>query len=125
MSSAFPIYRPPVAPVNDLPRWTPLRVGIIAFFIVNLLDITMTLLLLETGAFHEANPLANYFLLRWGGLGMAAFKLFFVAVNLAIIQVVASRQVRTAEAILAFGFVVIGGVVAYSSYLLYSFLSIH
>ena len=91
------------------------------FVIVNVMDVIMTHLLLRTGAFYESNPLANYILNGWGMLGMTAFKLALVAMVLLIVNIVAIWQVNTSRNVLNFGSLIVGGVVAYSTYLMLAF----
>ena len=88
------------------------------FVIVSVLDVIMTCLLLHTGAFYEANPIANYFLTGWGMIGMTAFKLVAVGFVLTVVNIVAFLRMQAARRLLYFGSTVMGLVVAYSLYLM-------
>jgi hypothetical protein len=91
------------------------------FVAANLLDVVMTLLLLETGAFCESNPIADFFLEGWGILGMAGYKLVLVGLVLLIANVVAIWRIETSRKLLNFGSLTIGAVVTYSMILLLNF----
>ncbi|GAB5402566.1 MAG: hypothetical protein Aurels2KO_07970 [Aureliella sp.] len=95
----------------------PLQNETTYFILVNVLDIFMTYLLLNLGAV-EANPIANYFIGRWGFAGMIVFKLVIVAAVCVISQVVATRNMRYARGLLWIGIAVVGCVVVYSLRLL-------
>ena len=88
------------------------------FVLVNLMDIVMTSLLLNTGQFTESNPIANFVLDHWGFAGMTAFKLIVVAMVMLIANVIAIRRIRTSRRLLHFGTIAVGGVVAYSGVLM-------
>ena len=92
------------------------------FVVINLMDIVMTILLLNTGSFYESNPLANFFLERWGFVGMIGFKLVLIGFVLLISNVVAIWRFNTARNLLYFGSVTVGAVVTYSVYLMSTFL---
>ncbi len=83
------------------------------FVLANVLDVFMTYLLLTRGAI-EANPFANYVLERWGFHAMVWFKLIMVALVCIIAQLIATRRLGTARALLIFGTIIVGGVVIYS-----------
>jgi hypothetical protein len=91
------------------------------FVLVNLMDVVMTYLLLNTGSFYESNPIANFILDGWGMAGMTAFKLVTIGIVLAIANIVAVWRVETSRKLLYFGTAIVGTVVAYSSYLLLNF----
>lgn len=95
----------------------PLQNETTYFILVNVLDIFMTYLLLNLGAV-EANPIAAYFIGRWGFAGMIVFKLAIVAAVCVISQVVATRNMRYARGLLWIGIAVVGCVVIYSLRLL-------
>ena len=88
------------------------------FVLVNLMDIAMTSLLLNTGQFIESNPIANYVLNEWGFAGVIAFKLIVVSMVMLIANIIAMRRIRTSRRLLHFGTLVVGGVVTYSSVLM-------
>lgn len=91
------------------------------FVLVNLMDVVMTFLLLNTGAFYESNPLADHILDGWGMVGMAVFKLALVGFVLLIANVVAIWRVETSRYLLYFGTFMVGAVVTYSVYLMMTF----
>ena len=88
------------------------------FVAVNLMDIVMTSLLLNTGQFFETNPIANYVLNEWGFAGVTAFKLIVVALVMLIANIIAIKRIRTSRRLLHFGTAIVGSVVAYSSVLM-------
>ena len=88
------------------------------FILANVLDIFLTYLLLVGGGHDEGNPVARYFLDRWGLKGMFLYKLSAVAVVCVIAQVVARASVSTARKLLVGLTIVVGAVVAYSAVLL-------
>lgn len=88
------------------------------FVLVNVMDIVMTSLLLNTGQFIESNPIANYVLSEWGFAGVTAFKLIVVSMVMLIANIIAVRRIRTSRRLLHFGTLVVGGVVAYSGVLM-------
>ena len=96
----------------------PLQTETNFFILVNVLDVFMTYILLVNGAM-EANPLANYVLLRWGFGGLIGFKLFIVAAVCIIAQLVATRRLGTARFLLIFGSLIVSAVVIYSVRLYY------
>lgn len=95
----------------------PLQNETTYFILVNVLDIFMTYLLLNLGAV-EANPIAAFFIDRWGFAGMIIFKLAIVAAVCVVSQVVATRNMRYARGLLWAGIIIVGGVVIYSLRLL-------
>ena len=76
----------------------------------------MTYILLTFGAI-EANPIANFFLFRFGFNGMIFFKLAITAGVCVIAQVIAVDSTAKAKGLLAVGTLLVGLVVAYSAYL--------
>jgi hypothetical protein len=99
-----------------LTRKLPLQDQTNVFILVNVLDVFMTYTLLRFGAV-EANPLANYFLARFGFNGMIAFKLVITAGVCVIAQIIAIQSIEKAKNLLALGTVLVALVVAYSVYL--------
>lgn len=95
----------------------PLQNETTYFILVNVLDIFMTYLLLNLGA-AEANPIAAFFIDRWGFAGMIIFKLVIVAAVCVVSQVVATRNMRYARGLLWAGIIIVGCVVIYSLRLL-------
>lgn len=88
------------------------------FVIVNLMDIVMTSLLLNTGQFIETNPIANFVLAEWGFAGVTVFKLSVVAMVMLIANIIAVSRIRTSRMLLHFGTLIVGGVVTYSCVLM-------
>lgn len=99
-----------------LTRNLPLQDETTFFILVNVLDIFMTYVLLCFGAI-EANPIANFFLHRFGFNGMIFFKLAITAGVCVIAQVIAVQSVAKAKGLLTLGTFLVGLVVAYSVYL--------
>ncbi len=99
-----------------LTRKLPLQDETTVFILVNVLDIFMTYILLRFGAI-EANPIANFFLHRFGFNGMIFFKLAITAGVCVIAQVIAAESIAKAKGLLAVGTLLVGLVVAYSTYL--------
>ena len=91
------------------------------FVVINLMDVVMTFLLLNSGSFYESNPIADFVLQRWGIVGMTLFKLSVVGVVLTIANLVAIWRLETSRNLLRFGSLLVGSVVAYSVFLLMRF----
>lgn len=105
--------------VNEITSWRGLlEFEKTLFVLVNLMDIVMTSLLLNTGQFIESNPIANYVLDQWGFAGVTAFKLIVVAGVMLIANVIAIRRVRTSRRLLYFGTAAVSCVVTYSCVLM-------
>jgi hypothetical protein len=90
----------------------PLETAIYLF--ANLMDLVMTVLLLNTGMFYESNPMADFVLDHWGWEGMVNYKFSLVAVVVFLSQVIAAKRLRTARRLLLFATLVVSGVVVYS-----------
>lgn len=102
----------------------PLEAETSMFILVNVIDFLMTYLLLISGLFRESNPVADYFLNRWGPVkGLLYFKMSMVAFVCVISQVIATQHLEQARWVLRIGIVVVSGVVVYSlvMYLKHSF----
>lgn len=104
-----------------LTRKLPLEHETTLFVLVNVLDFFMTYLMLthqfEDGRryFIESNPVAAFFLYRWGPLkGMLAFKLTIVTVVCIVAQLIATRRLKMARWLLNLGTAVAAVVVLYS-----------
>jgi Domain of unknown function (DUF5658) len=87
------------------------------FLLVSALDVFMTFILLYEGQFEESNPIARYFLDRWGLAGMIYFKFALAAIVCCISQIVARKKPHLARFVLQFGTVVVACVVLYSLWL--------
>src|SRR4051794_13958293 len=92
-----------------------LRAGAAVFFALSLADLAVTYALLRAspGEFHEGNPVARWWLDRWGWAGLACFKAVVVLLVLATAGAVARRRRRAATGILAFACGATALVVAY------------
>jgi hypothetical protein len=92
------------------------------FLLASLFDAFMTWLLLthESGSFCESNPLALFFLNRFGFAGMLVFKTLLVSVVMVNYAIISKRRADVARRLMSFGTVVVNGVVLYSVFLLYS-----
>ena len=88
------------------------------FILVSVLDILLTYLLLSRGDHRESNPIADFFISRWGTNGMVAFKFLLVAFVTVVAQVIATKSLNKARWVLNFGIVVVACVVVYSLTLL-------
>ena len=66
----------------------------------------------------EANPIANFFLDRWGFSGMIAFKMAIVAFVCVLSQIIAKSNLQRARMLLWLGIIIVGSVVVYSVRLL-------
>lgn len=96
----------------------PLQNETTAFILVNVLDIFMTYVLIRLGGV-EANPVARFFLDRWGFNGIIWFKLAMVAFVAVLAQIIARRKPRAAQRLLLFGTLIVGAVVCYSVFLFF------
>ena len=94
----------------------PLQTETTAFIFVNCLDIFLTYIVIRFGGM-EANPIANYFTLRWGFYGAIGFKLAIVAIVTVIAQIVAIKKMESARFLLIAGTVMVGCVLVYSVFL--------
>ena len=95
-------------------RRLPLESETATFILANALDVFLTVLLLYRGTHGEGNPLAKWFLDRWGVAGMVYFKFGMVAFVCVIAQVIARRRPATARRLLYATTAMVGAVVAYS-----------
>jgi MFS family permease len=92
------------------------------FVALGLADLVATSYLLGAapGQFYESNPVARWWLDRWGWVGLASFKAATVLLALAAVGVVARRRRRVAGCILGFACGVTALVVVYSCGLAFS-----
>ncbi len=98
-----------------LRRDLPLETETSVFILMNMLDFFVTYCLLTLGGFHEANPIARWFLEGWGPVkGMLMYKLALVTTVCLITQIVYTKRPYTARAILVFGSIGVFFVVVYS-----------
>ena len=91
------------------------------FILVSALDVVLTYLLIREDRFHEANPVARFFLNHWGVRGLVYFKFAMVGFFLIIAQIIALKQPATARRLLILGTVIVSGVLIYSLYLLVNY----
>lgn len=116
-------FSPPPRP-SATPWWhfafsqLPLQNESTAFILVNVLDILVTYVLIRFGGV-EANPVARFFLVRWGFNGIIWFKLAMVAFVTVLAQIVARRNPGAAQRLLLFGTIVVGAVVCYGIFLFF------
>ncbi len=101
----------------------PLETETSWYLLLSVLDVLFTYILLtrrgEGGMrFYESNPVARMVLGLYGVKGIIVFKFVLVAVVCFIAQLVATRRPRTAKYLMWFAMAAVGGVVAYSAYLL-------
>lgn len=91
------------------------------FLLASVFDAFMTWLLLnhESGSFRESNPLALFFLNRFGFAGMLVFKGLLVSLVVVNFVVISRRRADIGRRLMNFGTVVVNGVVLYSVFLLY------
>ncbi|WP_417749947.1 DUF5658 family protein [Rosistilla oblonga] len=117
---------PPAAASPEMPKhllWQtffrelPLQSETSYFLLANLLDVFMTYGLLKFGGI-ETNPIANYFLQRWGFDGMIALKMGSVAFVVILVQQIAVRDLTKARRLLIAGTAIVFAVVVYSGVLL-------
>lgn len=93
----------------------PLETETAQFILVNLVDFFMTYLLLASGRFREANPVAEYFLNHWGPIkGMLYFKLALITFVCILTQIIALKSVEKAAFVLRLGTAGVAIVVVYS-----------
>jgi hypothetical protein len=90
------------------------------FAVLGLIDLALTYYLLRTapGKVYESNPVAQWWLVRWGWAGLAGFKLAVVLLVLAAVQFIALYRPRTAGHVLWFACGATALVVGYSCTLL-------
>jgi hypothetical protein len=93
------------------------RHGLVLFILLNVADLALTghLVWLGAGGVYEANWLAGWVLDQHGLTGLAILKALSVAVVASVIGTVYLYRPRMARCLAAFGCVVVGGVVLYST----------
>jgi hypothetical protein len=84
------------------------------FILVNALDVFMTYWMLQVGGFTESNPVALWFIHRWGVKGMIYFKFAVVALVCVIAHIVSQYKPPLAKNMLTFGTLIVAAVVVYS-----------
>jgi hypothetical protein len=95
--------------------------GLFLFTALSLADLTLTWVLLERarGCAYESNPVASWWLARFGWIGLAGFKAGIVLIVAALAVVVARHRPRAARRVLVFGCSALLAVILYSSALVY------
>ena len=104
-------------PVGSLQHWlgpTAAPDELVLFIFVNALDVFMTYWMLAHGGFTESNPIALYFIHRWGIRGMVYFKFSVVAFVSLIAHIVGIYNPQLAVRFLRLGIVIVIAVVIYS-----------
>jgi len=105
---------------NGLPGPALLQQEMLWFILVSAMDIFMTYILLSMpdGEFHEANPIARYFIYGWGLKGMVYFKMGMAGFVCVISQIIARKKPKLGKFVLNGATLVVASVVIYSVYLL-------
>jgi len=97
----------------------PLEIETAVFIVVNVLDVFLTVALLYNLQTHnEGNPLAKYFLDRWGFQGLVYYKMALVAFVCVVTQLIARRRLTVARRLLYGLIAIVGAVDLYSATLL-------
>jgi Domain of unknown function (DUF5658) len=95
----------------------PHPVKLLLFTLLSVADLTVTWWLLgnSDGDIYEANPIARFWLQRYGSLGLAGFKVSLILLTTFLIVIVARSRPRAAGRLLGFGCVCLTLVVSYSA----------
>jgi hypothetical protein len=97
----------------------PLQIETTVFVLVNVLDVFLTVALVYNLQTHgEGNPLARYFLDRWGFQGLVYYKMALVAFVCVVTQLIARRRLMLARRLLYGLIAIVGAVDLYSATLL-------
>jgi hypothetical protein len=90
------------------------------FAVLGLTDLVLTCYLLRTvpGWIYESNPVAQWWLVRWGWAGLAGFKLAVMLLVMIAVSLIARYRPRTAGHVLSFACAATALVVGYSCTLL-------
>lgn len=86
---------------------------------------THSLLTRGDGGFTESNPIAQYFLYRWGMTGMAYFKAAMTSLVCVITQIVARQNELLAKRVLELATLIVVAVVIYSVSLHFKHHNLH
>ncbi len=92
---------------------SPVHIELLVFLFVSVLDIVMTVRILQQGG-RETNPIALWVLNLWGPRGLVALKMVTVAIVAIATQAIALRSVLVARLVLIGGIMVVSAVVLYS-----------
>jgi hypothetical protein len=93
--------------------------GCVLFALLGLADLALTAYLLRDrpGQFFESNPLARWWLDRWGWVGLIGFKAGLVLAVIATVLAVARWRPQTARRVLLFSCIATAAVLSYSGLL--------
>src|SRR5262249_48675990 len=86
------------------------------FAVLGLIDLALTCYLLQAtpGQIYEGNPIARWWVRRWGWAGLAGFKLTAILLVLTAVQCIARSRPHTATRVLAFACGATALVIGYS-----------
>jgi len=103
-------------PLSSLESLVRLPQETLILIVASALDVVMTYKLLTRGdgGFTESNPIAQYFLYRWGMTGMAYFKAAMTTLVCVITQIVARKNELLAKRVLELATLIVVAVVIYS-----------
>ncbi len=108
----------PNEPEQTKPLWRkhlPLEHETALFILVSFLDLIMTAtLMFRSDDIIESNPVAVFFLNRWGLRGLVYFKFGVVLFVCVLTQIIAARDLRKGRFVLMCGTLVVSFVVIYS-----------
>jgi hypothetical protein len=92
------------------------------FFSLSVADLVLTWwLIVQTGnEIYESNPVAAWWLTRYGWAGLAIFKALAVLMVTALAVLISLSQPRVGGRVLGFGCAAVGAVVCYSVFLIWS-----
>jgi hypothetical protein len=109
-----------------MPGKTIITPKMVLFVSLSVLDLLLTwgLLNLGEGQVYESNPIANWWLSRWGWLGLTAFKAVAVLTVGMLAGVISWYRPRLAEFVLSFGCFASVLVVTYSGGVLVGMMSL-
>jgi hypothetical protein len=90
------------------------------FIAVSMIDCLLTWHLITGDVHFESNPVAAFFINRWGAKGLVGFKFGMVTFICVLTQVIARYNIEWARRILWYGIFVVAAVVVYSSMLIWT-----
>jgi hypothetical protein len=92
---------------------------LLLFALLSVADLALTRRLLgaEDSAAYESNPVAAWWLARFGWVGLTGFKAATVLTAAGLVAVICRRRPRAGHRVLAFACAAVAAVVAYSGYL--------
>ncbi len=92
-----------------------------AYIAVSILDLTLTIVLLQRSIFYEANPIARFILKETGLGGLAFYKALLVSVFCVICSMLTDRKSVYTRFLDTFAVLITGGVCAYSVWLMITY----